>query len=485
LRDLVGEALDALEQLNRRELCLFQHLGVLVRIKDEDGATRIEALEADSLRLTIDVAADWITDKGNQQIPAEPPEHVVRSILKLPAYDVPTLRGIAHAPFFSAAGKLVRTPGYDRESQMFLDPGELAALDPVPDKPTDAEVKLALEQLAGQLFTDFPFATDADRANAIGLLLTPFVRPMIDGLVPLYVINSPQVATGKSLLASVAHLVATGAEPPTGIECFDRTEAHKTITAMLIEARPVILLDNVDRRLISGQFAAVLTAPRWTDRVLGQSKTITVENRAIWIATGNNLTLSSELRRRALEIRIDAKTERPEERTSFRHADLKEWTRANRSTLVWSCLVLIQNWLALGRPPMQRRPMASFESWSKIVGGILAAAGVEGFLANAETFRLRADPDAQDWRRFIEEWAAAHASNVVNVEELMKIADGFLDELLGSGNAQSQRIRLGKALRQRRGQIITGWQLEPAECRDADGRVRRGWRLQRPAGAIG
>jgi hypothetical protein len=336
---------------------------------------------------------------------------------------------------------------------------------------------MARAQLAGELLTDFPFATDADRAGALGLLLTQFVRPMIDGPVPLYVIDSPQVGTGKSLLASLAHLVATGAAAPTGIESFDRTEAHKAITALLIEARPFILLDNVDRRIVSGHFAAALTCDTWNDRVLGQSKTITVENRAIWIATGNNLTLSGELRRRAVEIRLDAKMERPEERTSFRHTELKEWTRAHRPELVWSCLVLIQNWIALGLPPMPRQPLASFESWSKIIGGVLAAAGVEGFLANAETFRQRADPDAQDWRRFIEEWATAHASNAASVEALAPIARGLMPDLLGSGNEQSQHIRLGKALRKRRGQIIADWQIETAECRDADGRVRNGWRL--------
>jgi hypothetical protein len=308
---------------------------------------------------------------------------------------------------------------------------------------------------------------------------------MIDGQVPLYVINSPQAATGKSLLASVVHLIATGADVPTGIESLERNEAHKQITARLIAARLFMLLDNVDRPITSPALAAVLTTGRWTDRVLGQSKMVELEHRAIWMATGNNVTVSNELRRRTVEIRLDAKVERPEGRGGFRHPDLKEWTLKERATLVWSCLVLIQNWIALGRPPMPGPPLASFEPWSKIIGGILAAAGVEGFLANAERFRERADPEGQDWRRFIAEWAAKHGSDVVTVEVLMTIADGLLAEQLGAGNDHSRHIRLGKALRKRRGQIIADWQIETAEARDDGGRPCNGWRLTKTTAPIG
>lgn len=357
LRDLVSEGIAALAAWNRREITVFQRSGVLVRLKREDGIARIEVLDADSFGLMLDRAADWIVNKNDYPRTAEPPERVVRSILKLAGYDFPSLRGVTHAPFFNAAGLLVSRPGYDSASRVFLDPVGLDALDPVPPRPSADELRIALGYLKDELLGDFPFATPSDRANAIGLLLTPFLRAMIDGPIPLHVIDSPQVGTGKSLLASIAHIVATGRPAPTGVERFEQAEAHKAITALLLEAPPFILLDNVDRRIMSGAFAAVLTAEQWTDRVLGQSKMVTVENRAIWVATGNNLTLSGELRRRVVEVRLDAQMERPEERTSFRHPDLKAWTREHRPALVYACLLLVQNWFALGRPAAPRRPL--------------------------------------------------------------------------------------------------------------------------------
>jgi hypothetical protein len=450
----------------------------LARIKHEDGVVRIEVLDADSLGLMLDQAANWIVTKNDYPQVAEPPERVVRAMLKLPRYDFPSLRGIAHAPFFAGYGRLIAAAGYDPASGIFLDPTGLAADDAVPEQPAE-HVRMAVEYLKSELLADFPFATAADLANAIGLLLTPFVRPMIVGPVPFHVIDSPQAGTGKSLLASVIHIVATGKNTPTGIERFDPSEAGKAITAILLEAPPIVLLDNISRHLMSGPFAAVLTADVWKDRVLGQSKMVTVENRAVWIATANNLTLSSELRRRAVEIRLDAKMERPDERSGFRHQDLKAWTRANRPALVHACLTVIQNWLALGRPGISMNPLGSFEDWSRIVGGIVAAAQVEGFLSNADSFRERADPDAKNWRRFVDEWGVEHGSSPVLIESLMPIAAGFLTDVLGIGNEHSQRTRLGKALTKREGQMFGKWRIEGTECRDDDGRARNGFRLTR------
>ena len=478
-RDLVTEGVGALDALNCRDPKVFQRSGALARIKWIDGAAEIEMLTTDSLGLLLDQAANWIDADGTKYRKIDPPDHVVRAILTLPRYPFPNLRGIAQAPFFAGDGRPIAAAGYDPASCIFLDPTGLAALDAVPEQPPAEYVRMAVEYLRGELLVDFPYATAADRANAIGLLLAPFVRPMIVGPVPFHVIDSPQAGTGKSLLASVIHIVATGRNAPTGIERFDPSEAGKAITAILLEAPPIILLDNITRHLMSGPFAAVLTADVWKDRVLGQSKMVTVENRAVWIATANNLTLSSELRRRAIEIRLDAKLERPDERSGFRHPDLKAWTRANRPALVHACLVIIQNWLALGRPAAPMKPLGSFEDWSRIVGGILAAAQIEGFLSNAESFRERADPDAKNWRRFIDEWGAAHGVSPIVSEILMPIAAGFLPDVLGTGTEHSQRIRLGKALTKRAGQMFGQWCIETAECRDDEGRARNGFRLTR------
>jgi hypothetical protein len=112
--------------------------------------------------------------------------------------------------------------------------------------------------------------------------------------------------------------------------------------------------------------------------------------------TANNAELSRDLTRRSIRIRIDAKSDKPEEGRVFKHPDLLRWVAGNRGRLVHAVLVLIQNWVARGR-------RASFESWSEIIGGILAAAGVGGFLDGA-TVMDNSDLKRDEATAFVEAW---------------------------------------------------------------------------------
>jgi len=69
----------------------------------------------------------------------------------------------------------------------------------------------------------------------------------------------------------------------------------------------------------------------------------------------------------------------------FRHPDLRSWVRSNWSELVRAVLILAKAWIVAGRPGAGgASPSRSFESWSKVIGGILHHAGIPGFLGNLE-----------------------------------------------------------------------------------------------------
>ena len=59
---------------------------------------------------------------------------------------------------------------------MLLVPSEGLEAVSVPDEPTDADVASAVKLLLDDWLGDFPFHEQADRANALALVLTPFVR---------------------------------------------------------------------------------------------------------------------------------------------------------------------------------------------------------------------------------------------------------------------------------------------------------------------
>ena len=50
--------------------------------------------------------------------------------------------------------------------------------------------------------------------------------------------------------------------------------------ALLRDAAPMILIDNVKRRLDSPNLASVLTSETWLDRLLGSTETVRLPNRS-------------------------------------------------------------------------------------------------------------------------------------------------------------------------------------------------------------
>jgi putative DNA primase/helicase len=163
----------------------------------------------------------------------------------------------------------------------------------------------------------------ASKAHALAAMLLPFVRDLIVGPTPLHLLEAPTPGTGKGLLADVICIPATGRGATVMAEGQNDEEWRKRITASLIKGPVFILLDNLRRRLTSGSLAAALTSVTWEDRRLGVSEIITAPNRAVWLATGNNVALSDEIARRTVLIRLDAKIDMPWKRTVFRHSDLK------------------------------------------------------------------------------------------------------------------------------------------------------------------
>jgi putative DNA primase/helicase len=180
---------------------------------------------------------------------------------------------------------------------------------------------------------------------------------------------------------------------------------------------PWVLLDNVTS-LISAPLAAVLTATQWRGRCLGKSEIVDVPNDATWVATGNNVELSDEIVRRTIPIRLDLGVERPEQRTGFAHHELLSWVGTHRTTLVAACLSLIRAWMDAGCPD-GNVTLGSYESWARLMGGVL---GVSGFLTERERLYTEADRETADWCALCEAWWATYASLPVTAKDVFEVA---------------------------------------------------------------
>lgn len=128
----------------------------------------------------------------------------------------------------------------------------------------------------------------ASRAHAWAELLTVVLRDHIDGCVPAFLHDAPSKGTGKSLLARLVSVIATGSDAGLLSKPEDEAEMKKALTATLIEGSRLIVFDNYEGKLNSASLCKVITCREHQDRILGKSTTVTVPMNAVPIITMNN-----------------------------------------------------------------------------------------------------------------------------------------------------------------------------------------------------
>jgi len=469
LRDVTEDAMQALLAKNDPPT-LFQRGGLLtrLRVRTDNGVPFLEPLRDAALRGVLARVANWTKSReSGESIIIEddsPPMDVVKDLASLPAWPgIPVIHTIVEVPVLTPTGELITVPGFHAEARLWYHQAPGLALPDIPPVPSRVDIDQAKKLLITDLLGDFPFADEASKAHALAALLLHFVRLLIDGPTPLHLLDAPVEGTGKTLLAIVIAIVATGLEPAAIAEGTCDEEWRKRITAVLIEGPAFVLLDNLNRLLDSGALAAVLTSRTWKDRILGFSKTATLPNTCVWMASGNNTQLSRELIRRTVWCRLDAKVDAPWERASFRHPHLIQWVKANRGRLIAAVLTLCNAWVAAGRPA-GAQTLGMFENWAEVVGGILDVAGVPGLLTNAKQFRATHADKSSEWRAFVVAWWQEYADRAVGVTELFKLVQqqALLDSVVGDKGEKSQRTRLGIALAKAADRVFGEYRIERA-----------------------
>ena len=460
--EIAEEAWAALILANNTER-LFSHSTGLVRLEtDKKKGVLVQTLTQNHINYELARAADWFRLVGGEEVPAKPPSFVAKDLLANPNPPLPYLSGVVEAPVFSDDLKLHQNPGYSELSQCYLHLDEALKIPKVPEKPTSADINKA-KGLIESLIGDFPFVGNAEKAHAISLMILPFVLNLIDGPIPLHLIEAPSAGTGKTLLAQALAYPGLGRIIESMSEGRDGEEWRKRVTAKLRNSPSLILIDNVRSRVESSALASAITSRMWEDRILGRSKIVRLPVHCGWIVTGNNPTLSSEITRRTVRIRLDAKMDKPWTRSpeKFRHPELLLWVKKKRGELIWALLTLVQAWIAERCPKPENIPtLGMFEQWCDVMGGILMTNSIPGFLENADEFYEASDAENTSLSSFIIEWWNKHKGKEVGVKEIYNIVVEFDIPLdLGRGNEKSQRIRLGLLLSNLRDRQISNYRI--------------------------
>lgn len=328
--------------------------------------------------------------------PAWPDDRVIGAVWVAAQAFTPLTR-ITRVPFVRPDGTVRLEAGYDTETQslLILDP-ELQGI-VVPMVPTPEDVRRAVVLLLDEWLGEMPLHEQADRANVLALILTPFLRDLV-ALAPLAVLDGLMMGVGKNLLADCLAIVVTGSNiDPLPLPGND-DELRKMITSNFGTGSSMFVFDEA-HVLKGASLARALTAVTYSDRILGYSRMGSYPNKVTWMALGNQVQVQGDLTRRVYRIALRPTEADPERRKDFSKPDLRLWSRDNRKELVEAILTLIRGWFAAGQPEAPiTMGFGSFEQWQRMVGGIVAHAGLADFLGNTLSWRSESDFDTTYWQ---------------------------------------------------------------------------------------
>ncbi|MEQ1730986.1 MAG: hypothetical protein ABL982_21670, partial [Vicinamibacterales bacterium] len=358
---------------------VFQRERVLVRvlrlpnlidaggIKRQAGSLLISEVDEVFLVKHLTERAIWLRPTKTGPKPIDAPIKIASTLLRSAGeWRLPPLAGVIQAPTIRPDGSVLDAPGYDPSTGLYLDTGGVD-FGSIPSRPSRADALLALRVLR-DLLVGFPFVEGSDRSAALAALLTALVRQVLK-TAPMFVFRAPMRGTGKSLLADVVSITATGRSCAAVTQGRDDAEDQKRMLSILMEGDQVACIDNIERPLGGPDLCVVLTQEWYQGRLLGASKMIKVPTRTLWLATGNNVVIEGDLTSRVVICDLDAREEAPERRPF--ETDLRQHVIQRRVELVRAGLTILAAHRAAGSPKSGLNTFGRFEAWSDSVRAAL------------------------------------------------------------------------------------------------------------------
>lgn len=387
------------------------------------GAPVVVPVEPAHLVETLTAVAEFYKYDARRQTDRliDCPTKFAEILLARPESRMPPLVGIVEAPTLRPDGSLLDRPGYDSGSGLYLTETP-AGYAPPPQAPTWQQAADAAQTLSDALST-FPWETPADESAAMAAIIAALVRRTLPA-APFIGITAPTPGTGKTLLADAIAMIAIGRRAPAMALGDDAAELEKRIGALLMAGDPLVLLDNIERPVKSDLLCQIATQPAAQIRVLGVSKRALLTTRCAVLMTGNNLTIRGDLTRRTSLIRLDARTERPDQIRFER--DLLTDIAAERAELIQAALTIPLAYLAAGAPEVELSPAGSFSDWDRFCRRPLVWLGLPDPLDAAARIRDD-DPDRETLSAVMAAWRAQFGSEPATAADAVAAAETNTD----------------------------------------------------------
>lgn len=393
-----------------------------ITLHSVDGSHLVELLTKAAIHERFDARADKSINEGYKK--CDCPRRVADAFLSRGNWPyLNDLAGFIETITITPDGRVIEQPGYDEDTGLFAAFEQNVRSTSPKARPSRADADKAKDVLI-DLMSTFPAVDAVDTSAMLAGIITSLVRRILPA-APMVAITAPTPGTGKTLIAETFAIIATGRRASVLSLGHDDAEAEKRLAGVLLAGDACILLDNIERPLKGDLLCQVTTQQFVRLRPLGASGMVSIPTHAMLVATGNNLSIVGDLKRRVVLIRMDAKQERPEQRKFER--DHLETVFERRGFLIRAALEIPLAYIAAGSPAIDGlHPLGGFELWDRMVRRPLVWLGLPDPLKAAEGLRQQ-DPDIEAMRMLFEAWLAAFPTGEATAAEVVSASlDGMM-----------------------------------------------------------
>ena len=288
-----------------------------------------------------------------------------------------------------------------------------------------------------------PFASNADRTNAVGAALTGLLRTFWLGAKPVVLVTASKSHSGKGTVTEFF----CGRVQKVSIHYGGGNDWPITVWLQRgLQATPeagVVLLDNVRQDsssrggfIRSSILESLITSSEIRLSAPSADGTLIRPNQFVFTINSNDGTFSPDLLNRGLSIHLAPK------------GDLKDcpignpkdkWLPENRHLVEAELRGMIERWRLAGCHPDEHVAFHPMTEWAGVIGGILRLAGFADFLANYQVVRKLADP----MKEALAILAAAKPGQPLRPGEWAKVVknQGLVKALVGPNERDSEKGR--------------------------------------------
>lgn len=329
-------------------------------------------------------------------------------------------------PIINEVGSLILcTPGYDPSSGTYVFEGNITPQEPDPARPPitgpvgsenyfDDSVSVAdAFWFLYDLHKHFPFSdwsqpiqpADGDHlyreeedgtprtyrmsrslSVQIGAMLSLFAVNCVPKEASRmgFIYNANSQRSGKTLLAKIASAPVYGSFKAQSWR-EDEESMAKILDSEVLAATPYICFDNVRGLIQSQKLEGFFTAPIWTGRILGRTEMFAAENNAVILITGNNVNAGTDIQHRCLysDLHVEEADLQAREIGGPIIDDVWLANPVNRRRILSALWSIVRHWDHAGRPAATGRTRQGFDTWGKIIGGMVEFAGFGDMLERA------------------------------------------------------------------------------------------------------